>query len=72
MARKYDWTKPVESRIGVPFEVAQQKKALVEICSVLEEAGLDLTDLVKILERNGVHFIRNLQHQPRRQLSANI
>jgi DNA polymerase V len=57
--RNSDWGKKPDSRISVPFELAEtrQKKALVRIWSVLEQSGLDFTDLATVLENYGVSVI---------------
>ena len=70
MGRNKDWSKKPESRIGVPYELAHkpgQKKALAEIWSILEAAGLDLIHVASILKSNGVQLI-----VPSRICSRNI
>jgi SOS-response transcriptional repressor LexA len=65
--RKQDWGKRPESRISVPYKLAQpeSKKALVEFCLILEQAGLDLPDFVAVLKNHGMSLIsQNKAHQP--------
>jgi SOS-response transcriptional repressor LexA len=56
--RKSHWDKKPESRISVPYELAddKQKKALAEIWSILNQAGLDLTGLLAILKSSTVNL----------------
>ncbi|MBW4418086.1 MAG: hypothetical protein KME13_02510 [Myxacorys californica WJT36-NPBG1] len=56
--RKPDWEEEAESRIKVPFKLAQaeQKKALTQIWSILKHAGLDLSDLASALKQSGLEL----------------
>lgn len=56
--RTPDWCKKPESRIGVPYELAQpaQKKAIVEMWKELKEAGLDFTHLAASV-KYGINLI---------------
>jgi hypothetical protein len=67
--RKPDWKKKTESRIGVPYDLAQsvQKKALVKIWEALKEAELDFTDLA-IFAEYGIHLIAARSAAPEKRL----
>lgn len=57
--RKSVWERKPESRISVPYELAdpRQTKAIAEIWSLLKQQGVDFSDLSHFLENSGVELV---------------
>lgn len=68
--RKSHWDEKPESRISVPYKLADDKqtKALAEIWSLLKQAGLDFPALLAILKSSTVNLALPRQAYSNKQL----